>query len=51
MNNLSFNLGQTSSGSSQCVGALAALDVGLGTDVWLLGDRYLSFKLSLAAGI
>ena len=47
MRNFSFNLGQTTSGSSQCVGALAAQDLGLGTDVWLLGDRYVSPKLSL----
>ena len=49
MNNFSFNLGQTTSDSSQCVGALAAQDLGLGTGVWLLGDRYLLSKLSLAA--
>lgn len=38
----SFNLGQTSTGSSQCVGALAGQDLGLGSNVWLLGDRYFS---------
>ena len=36
----SFNLGETQSGSGQCVGALAAQDLGLGSNVWLLGDRY-----------
>ncbi|GJJ14503.1 hypothetical protein Clacol_008767 [Clathrus columnatus] len=34
-----FNLGQTEAGSSSCVGAIAGLDVGLGDNVWLLGDR------------
>ncbi|KDQ54107.1 hypothetical protein JAAARDRAFT_209569 [Jaapia argillacea MUCL 33604] len=36
-----FNLGQTSSGSSQCVGALAGQDLGLGSNVWLLGDSFM----------
>ncbi|OSD07013.1 acid protease [Trametes coccinea BRFM310] len=36
-----FNLGQTSSGSSQCVGALAGQDLGLGNNVWLLGDSFM----------
>ena len=47
----SFNLGTTSSfekrkhggggsSGSQCVGALAGQDLGLGNNVWLLGDRY-----------
>lgn len=36
----SFNLGQTTTGSSLCVGALAGLDLGLGSSVWLLGDRF-----------
>ncbi|KAI0792602.1 acid protease [Abortiporus biennis] len=36
-----FNLGQTSSGSSSCVGALAGQDLGLGDDVWLLGDSFM----------
>lgn len=49
MSDFSFNLGQTTEGSSQCVGALAGQDLGLGNHVWLLGDRYLSSKLSLAA--
>lgn len=37
--NFSFNLGQTTNDSSQCIGALSALDLGLGRNVWLLGDR------------
>ncbi|CAL1703550.1 unnamed protein product [Somion occarium] len=38
-----FNLGQTESGSmaSQCVGALAGQDIGLGDNVWLLGDSFM----------
>ncbi|KIJ41452.1 hypothetical protein M422DRAFT_172297 [Sphaerobolus stellatus SS14] len=36
-----FNLGQTESGSSECVGAIAAEDIGLGSDVWLLGDSFM----------
>ena len=36
----SFNLGETFAGSGQCVGALSDKDVGLGDNVWLLGDRY-----------
>ncbi|KIJ41128.1 hypothetical protein M422DRAFT_31981 [Sphaerobolus stellatus SS14] len=36
-----FNLGQTTTGSTLCVGALAAQDLGLGTNVWLLGDSFL----------
>lgn len=31
----------TSSGSGQCVGALAGQDLGLGNNVWLLGDSYM----------
>ena len=34
----SFNLGEASSGN--CVGAIAGQDLGLGDDVWLLGDRF-----------
>ena len=37
---LSFNLGSTGSGN-QCVGALAAQDLGLGDNVWLLGDSFM----------
>lgn len=37
----SFNLGSAGSGD-QCVGALAAQDMGLGDNVWLLGDRCVS---------
>jgi len=36
-----FNLGQTEDGSSSCVGALGSQDLGLGDDVWLLGDSFL----------
>ena len=35
----SFNLGLTAVGSSSCVGALVGQDLGLGSNVWLLGDR------------
>lgn len=35
----SFNLGETYRGSGQCVGALSGKDLGLGSNVWLLGDR------------
>ncbi|THG94139.1 hypothetical protein EW026_g7273 [Hermanssonia centrifuga] len=34
-----FNLGSASSG--QCVGALAGQDLGLGNNVWLLGDSFM----------
>lgn len=37
----SFNLGETESGSGQCVGALAGADLGLGSGVWLLGDSFM----------
>ncbi|KAJ7938381.1 acid protease [Mycena leptocephala] len=36
-----INLGQTETGSSQCVGALAGQDIGLGSKVWLLGDSFM----------
>ncbi|KAL0576810.1 hypothetical protein V5O48_005180 [Marasmius crinis-equi] len=36
-----FNLGATEEGSSQCVGALASGDLGLGNNVWLLGDSFM----------
>ncbi|KAJ7225267.1 aspartic peptidase domain-containing protein [Mycena pura] len=36
-----FNLGLTAEGSSECVGALAGHDFGLGSDVWLLGDSFM----------
>ncbi|KAJ7510848.1 acid protease [Mycena galericulata] len=36
-----LNLGTTESGSSDCVSSLAAQDLGLGTDVWLLGDAFM----------
>lgn len=37
----SFSLGETRTGSGQCIGALAAQDLGLGTGVWLIGDSFL----------
>ena len=37
----SINLGQTESGSNDCVGALAAQDLGLGSSTWLLGDSFM----------
>ena len=37
----SFNLGSTSSDSSQCIGALVSQDIGLGSNVWLLGDSFM----------
>ncbi|KAI0633574.1 acid protease [Trametes polyzona] len=36
-----FSLGETESGSGQCVGALAGQDLGLGSNVWLLGDSFM----------
>ncbi|PFH54875.1 hypothetical protein AMATHDRAFT_134385 [Amanita thiersii Skay4041] len=36
-----FNLGLTEEGSSDCVGAIAGQDLGLGKDVWLLGDSFM----------
>ncbi|RDX54914.1 acid protease [Lentinus brumalis] len=36
-----FSLGETSSGSGKCVGALAGQDIGLGSNVWLLGDSFM----------
>ena len=39
LRNSSLSLGETSSGSGKCVGALAGQDLGLGENVWLLGDR------------
>lgn len=41
MSSTSFNLGETSSGSGKCVGALAGQDIGLGSNVWLLGDSFM----------
>ncbi|KAJ7631160.1 acid protease [Roridomyces roridus] len=38
-----FNLGLTAVGSSQCVGAIVGEDMGLGSNVWLLGDSRASF--------
>ncbi|KAF8189112.1 acid protease [Mycena galopus ATCC 62051] len=36
-----LNLGQTETGSSDCVSALAAQDLGLGDNVFLLGDSFM----------
>ncbi|KAL6310458.1 acid protease [Sparassis latifolia] len=36
-----FNLGQTHTGSTQCVGALSGQNLGLGNNVWLLGDSFM----------
>ncbi|TFY67566.1 hypothetical protein EVJ58_g1536 [Rhodofomes roseus] len=36
-----FNLGKVSSKSSYCVGALAGQNLGLGNNVWLLGDSFM----------
>lgn len=36
-----FNMGETTKGSGQCVGAIAAQDLGLGSNVWLLGDSFM----------
>ncbi|OCH92495.1 acid protease [Obba rivulosa] len=36
-----FNLGKTSTRSTQCIGALAGQDLGLGSNVWLLGDSFM----------
>ncbi|KAF7344856.1 Acid protease [Mycena venus] len=36
-----LNLGTTESGSSDCVASLAAQDLGLGTNVFLLGDAFM----------
>ncbi|KAJ7160975.1 acid protease [Mycena filopes] len=38
----SINLGTTEDGSDQCVGALAGQDIGLGSNVFLLGDVFMS---------
>jgi cathepsin D len=36
-----LNLGQTESGSKDCVASLAAQDLGLGDGVFLLGDAFM----------
>lgn len=36
-----ISLGETESGSGQCVGSLAGQDLGLGDGVWLLGDSFM----------
>ncbi|KAH9839410.1 acid protease [Rhodofomes roseus] len=36
-----FNLGHADPTSSSCIGALAGQDLGLGSDVWLLGDSFM----------
>ncbi|KAJ7630003.1 acid protease [Mycena polygramma] len=42
-----INLGQTEEGSSLCVGALAGVDVGIGSNVWLLGDSFMKNAYSV----
>ncbi|EMD33571.1 hypothetical protein CERSUDRAFT_159720 [Gelatoporia subvermispora B] len=42
-----FNLGQTQPGSGQCVGALAGQDLGLGNNVWLLGDSFMKNQYNI----
>ncbi|TFK91850.1 acid protease [Polyporus arcularius HHB13444] len=37
----SFNLGQVEEGSSDCVAAIIAMDLGLGDNVWLVGDTFM----------
>ena len=37
----SFNLGKVSRNSQYCVGALSGQDLGLGSNVWLLGDSFM----------
>ncbi|KAJ7629983.1 aspartic peptidase domain-containing protein [Mycena polygramma] len=41
------NLGTTTAGSSQCVGALAGHDLGLGDNIWLLSDRVMKSVYSV----
>ncbi|KAH9894313.1 protease [Cubamyces lactineus] len=41
VNPANLDLGQKEPGSSQCVGALAGQDLGLGDNVWLLGDSFM----------
>ncbi|PIL22776.1 transporter [Ganoderma sinense ZZ0214-1] len=36
-----LNLGPLEEGSSDCVGAITGADLGLGDDVWLLGDTFM----------
>ncbi|KAI0923496.1 hypothetical protein AcW1_006440 [Taiwanofungus camphoratus] len=36
-----FNLGPTESGSDQCMGALSSQDLGMGDNVWVLGDTFM----------
>ncbi|GJJ14532.1 hypothetical protein Clacol_008797 [Clathrus columnatus] len=36
-----FNLGTVEEGSSECVGAISGEDLGLGNNVWLLGDSFI----------
>ncbi|KAJ7596647.1 acid protease [Mycena floridula] len=38
---VNFNLGTTEEGSSDCIGSLVAQDLGLGDNVWLLGDSFM----------
>ena len=38
----SFNFGETEQGSNQCVGGISSASLGLGDNIWLLGDAYVS---------
>ncbi|TBU32075.1 protease [Dichomitus squalens] len=42
-----FNLGETEPGSGDCVGALSGMNLGLGSEVWLLGDRHVALSSSV----
>ncbi|KAK7055403.1 acid protease [Favolaschia claudopus] len=42
-----INLGLTAAGSSRCVGALSGQDIGLGSNVWLLGDSFMQNQLNI----
>ena len=41
VNASSFNLGPRQDGSGLCIGALVGQDMGLGTNVWLVGDSFM----------
>ncbi|KAF8504286.1 acid protease [Hysterangium stoloniferum] len=43
----SFNLGQIEDGSMQCLGGLAAQDLGLGDNVWVIGDSFMKSVYSI----
>ncbi|KAI8986154.1 acid protease [Trametes punicea] len=41
INATDLNLGETAQGTGQCVGAIQALDIGLGDSVWITGDTFM----------